>query len=172
VNVLLIGPRGCGKTTIGCRFAARTQRSFVDLDENVLERFAETSVSDVWSAHGEAGWRRAEAAMLQDVLRKADQVVALGGGTPMIDDVRQRITSQQRAGSVTVVYLQCDVDELARRLARDGGDRPSLTGADPIDEIRAVLAARAPTYRRLADVVYDVTEVTPEAAAEELDRLV
>jgi shikimate kinase len=172
VNILLIGPRGCGKTTIGCLFAGRTHRPFVDLDEMVLATFAEASVSDVWSARGEAAWRKAEAAMLPEVLRAANQVVALGGGAPMIDDVRRRITSQQRAGAVTVVYLHCEVGELARRLARNGGDRPSLTGADPIDEIRPMLEAREPTYRQLADVVYDVTRATPEAAAEALDRLV
>ncbi len=172
MNILLIGLRGCGKSAVGRRLAGGTNRPFVDLDEHVLATFAEASVSDVWSAHGEAAWRQAEAAVLAEVLRATGQVVALGGGTPMVDDARRQIGSRQRAGAARVVYLRCDIDEIARRLARHGGDRPSLTGADPIDEIRIVLEAREPTYRLLADIVYDVTRVTPEAAAEGLERLV
>jgi shikimate kinase len=172
VNTLLIGLRGCGKTTIGRELARRTDRPFIDLDDIVLATFTEASVSDVWSAHGEAAWREAEATALDEVLRAADQVVALGGGTPMIDDAHRRIVSRQRAGAATVVYLHCDTGELARRLARDGGDRPSLTGAGPMEEIQTVLEAREPTYRQLADVVYDVTGVSPEAAAVEIEGLV
>ncbi|MHC4776819.1 MAG: shikimate kinase, partial [Planctomycetota bacterium] len=92
--------------------------------------------------------------------------------TPMIDDAHRRIVSRQQAGAATVVYLHCDTGELARRLARDGGDRPSLTGAGPMEEIQTVLEAREPTYRQLADVVYDVTGVSPEAAAVEIEGLV
>ena len=171
MNVLLIGLRGSGKSTIGRELAGRLSRPFVDLDERVLATFAEASVSEVWSAHGEAAWREREAAVLEAVLRDADQVVALGGGTPMIADARRRIESCRRAGEARVVYLQCDVKELARRLTRDVGDRPSLTGADPVDEIRTVLEAREPTYRELADFVCDVTDATPEVAAESIEGL-
>jgi shikimate kinase len=171
VNVLLIGLRGSGKTTIGRELAGRVNRLLVDLDERVLATFAEASVSEVWTAHGEAAWRDAEAAILEAVLRDADQVVALGGGTPMIADARRRIESCRRAGEARVVYLHCDVKELVRRLSRDVGDRPSLTGADPVDEIRTVLEARETTYLELADFVCDVTNATPETAADSIERL-
>jgi shikimate kinase len=171
VNALLIGLRGSGKTTIGRELAGRLNRPFVDLDERALATFAEASVSEVWSAHGEAAWRDAEASVLEAVLQETDQVVALGGGTPMIADARRRIESCQRAGEARVVYLHCDVKELARRLSRDVGDRPSLTGADPVDEIRTVLAAREMTFLELADVVQDVTHATPAVAAEALEPL-
>jgi shikimate kinase len=171
VNVLLIGLRGSGKSTIGRELAGRLNRPFVDLDERVLATFAEASVSEVWSAHGEAAWREAEVSILEAVLRGADQVIALGGGTPMIADARRRIESCQRAGEARMVYLQCDVGKLARRLSRDVGDRPSLTGADPIDEIRTVLEARETTYQELADFVCDVSDATPEVAAESIEGL-
>jgi shikimate kinase len=170
VNIFLIGLRGSGKTTVGRRLAARMNRPFIDLDEQVLATFDQRSVTEVWSVRGETAWRQAEAAVLGEVLRAASQVVALGGGTPMIDDARRQIEAHRQADAARVVYLRCDIDELARRLGQHAGDRPSLTGADPIDEIETVLQAREPTYRRLADIVYDVTRVTPEAAAADLER--
>jgi shikimate kinase len=64
------------------------------------------------------------------------------------------------------VFLSCAVPELQRRLREQGGgDRPSLTGADPVSEVATVLEARLPTYRELADVEIDVTRHSPETAA-------
>jgi shikimate kinase len=170
VNILLMGLRGCGKSTVGRLLAERTNRRFVDLDERTLATFDEPSVSAVWSAHGEAAWRRVEAQVLDETLRAANQVVALGGGTPMIEDARRRIEAHRRDGCAKVVYLRCDSDELGRRLEGQTEDRPSLTGADPLDEIEAVREAREPTYRQLADVEYDVTRASPQEAAESIGK--
>jgi shikimate kinase len=90
----------------------------------------------------------------------------------MIDEARRRIEDRQRDGATKVIFLSCEIDELARRLSRDVGDRPTLTGTDPIGEMQTVLEAREPTYRQLADFVYDVTSVSPETAAVEIERLV
>ncbi|MHC4416103.1 MAG: shikimate kinase [Planctomycetota bacterium] len=170
MNTLLIGLRGCGKTTVGRVLAARLRRPFIDLDEVVLASFSEPTVHAVWSVHGEPAWRAAEVRILVDHLRADGQVLALGGGTPMITAARQRMEAEQRAGRVRVVYLRCAANELARRLTRQPGDRPPLTGSDPVAEISPVLAAREPTYRRLADLELDVTDTLPEETAGQLLR--
>jgi shikimate kinase len=167
-----MGLRGCGKTTVGRLLSDHLDLPFIDLDESVLAGFAEPTVTAVWAAHGEPAWRAAEAEILAQVLGATSQVVALGGGTPMIDDAHRLITSERQAGAAKVVYLECATDELARRLAGDGGDRPTLTGTDPISEIETVRAVREPTYRQLADVVYNVTAVSAETAAEAIGDLV
>ncbi len=170
-NILLMGLRGSGKTTIGRLLAESMRRVFVDLDERVLATFAETSVHAVWHIHGENAWREAERRTLEAVLDDVDQVVALGGGTPMIDTLRQRLEQERQTDRVRLVYLRCATDELTLRLAGKAGDRPSLTGADVVEEIPVVLAAREPTYRRLADLEIDVTITTPSTAVEAIERM-
>ena len=168
MNILLIGPRASGKSAIGPELAARRQSVFVDLDDIVLAAFDEPTVEEIWAAHGDAAWREAEADAIEAVLHGQHQVIALGGGTPMIDSARTRIEEEQRAGRAKVVYLQCDVSELIRRLRDAPGDRPSLTGADPADEIARVLTEREPTCLAMADIVFDTTTGNPTDAADRL----
>ena len=81
----------------------RLGHPFVELDERVLAAFPEGSVREVWSVHGEAAWREAESAALVATLAADEQVVALGGGTPMIPAARQRIEADRKFG------LRCKV---------------------------------------------------------------
>ena len=84
MNTLLIGPRGCGKSSIGQRLAAITSRPFVELDQRVLTMFAEKSVQEVWDMQGEKAWRNEETQQLSNALREDRQIVSLGGGTVTI----------------------------------------------------------------------------------------
>jgi len=174
MHVLLMGLRGSGKTTVGGLLARELDSEFIDLDDRVLATFAETTVADAWSAHGEQAWRAAEASVLHELLGRTaapDSVIALGGGTPMIESARGDIEAARTAGTAKVVYLRCVVEELHRRLAGRTGDRPSLTGGDPVGETAAVMAARDPVYRGLADHEYDVSTTSPPQAAAALGQL-
>jgi len=166
MNILLIGPRGCGKTTIGNLLAARWSRPFVDLDDLTLSRFSESSISAAWQAHGETAWRSAELAALHTALSNDHQIIALGGGTPMIDQARRLIENLRQTRSALAIYLRCSADILSARLRSTPGDRPSLTGSHFIDEVPAVLKAREPTYLEIADIVYDVGLESAEDVAE------
>ena len=64
-----MGARGSGKTTVGRALSLRLDFPFVDLDDVVLARFEEASVTEVWKHRGEAAWRRAEAEMLESTLK-------------------------------------------------------------------------------------------------------
>jgi len=157
MNILLIGARGCGKTEVGRRLAEALGLSFADLDELARARFPESSIAEIWAARGEKAWRGAETAALRAVLAGSEQVVALGGGTPMIEQARRLIARERRAGRAKVVYLQCPASVLERRLRNDAGDRPSLTGGGVAEEIGAVLGAREPTYLEMADIVQNAS---------------
>ena len=98
MNLLLVGPRGSGKSSVGRAVSAAAGLAFVDLDERVLARFPQDTVTEVWRRHGEAAWREAESAALEAVLAGDGQVVALGGGAPMIASVHRRITGERERG--------------------------------------------------------------------------
>jgi shikimate kinase len=168
MNILLLGARGCGKTTIGRLLAVGCGRRFVDLDDRVVARFDESTVQAIWATHGEAAWREAEVEALRQTLRTDDQVIALGGGTPAIDGARALIEAGRRHGRLIVVYLQCAADVLAGRLQDEPGDRPSLTGSSVSEEIAAVLARREPIYEALADHICQTAHEGPQAVVSSL----
>lgn len=172
INVLLIGPRGCGKTTLGRAAAAALSRSFVDLDDVTLGQFDQPTITGVWDKHGEQAWRRAEVKALMRVLEAGGQIMALGGGTPTIPQAAALIKQEKQRGRTRCIYLHCDASELAQRLRAAEGDRPSLTGARPADEIAAVLHQREPTYRALADNVLDMTAMSPEQSTDAIIAIV
>jgi shikimate kinase len=168
MNIALTGPRASGKTTIGQALARRRGMRFVDLDEMVKAQFEEDTVREIWARHGETAWRAAELSSLRSVVGMDGQVIALGGGAPMIDAARNVLTEADR---MVIIYLKCSVGELERRLKAVTGDRPSLTGADPADEVATVLAVREPVYEALAHTVVEMDGLTEEQALERVDRV-
>jgi shikimate kinase len=162
MNLLLIGLRGSGKTTIGREVAARTGMRFVDLDDVTLLALGAASVKEAWSRFGEAGFRRAEVEALRNALGGEDQVVALGGGTPTAPGALELIRAAQQAGTAEVVYLRTAPSTLRSRLEGQVGDRPSLTGADPLVEIDVVFAKRNRAYLALADAVVNTDDFSIE----------
>lgn len=168
MNTLLMGPRGCGKSSVGQRLAHVLKRPFVELDAYVLQSFEQDSVHEVWVVHGEPAWRAAEVEQLNRTLAKDGQVVALGGGTPIIEAIQHSLQDEQRAGRVRLIYLHCEAGELRRRLEGNLGDRPALTEAGSINELEAVLGARDPIYRKLADLIVEATADDPNAIAAQL----
>ena len=152
-NILLMGPRASGKTTVGELLAQKLRRPFVDLDHLTLRAFPDcSSISQAWRAHGAAAWRSAEADALSRVLRSSSQVIALGGGTPTIPAAQAAIRVVRDEGRAFVVYLQVDVETLRARLRAARGDRPPLRGSDAVDEVAEILREREPTYLALADL--------------------
>ena len=89
----------------------------------------------------------------------------------MIESARAVIDEACRSGRARVVYLACSVEELRRRLEQEPGDRPSLTGDDPMDEIASVLAEREPVYRQMADVVLECPEESVPTTVGRLRRV-
>ena len=175
MNTLLIGPRAAGKTTIGQLLAQRVNQPFVDLDDRAMKRFDQTSVGEIWRVHGERAWRQAEAnafeQLMSDTSDAQQMVIALGGGAPMVAEIRARIQELRATRRGRVVYLRCAVAELGARLRANPGDRPSLTGQEVADEIAQVVAAREPTYLALADVIVDTSDKSPPEAVAEVYRL-
>jgi shikimate kinase len=164
MDLVLMGLRGSGKSTLGRRLASTYRLRFVDLDERTPGLLGVRSVSEAWTKHGEAAFREAEVRALRAVIAEDPDILALGGGTPMAPGVRGLVSGLKSESDARsrVVYLRADAPVLRERLAGKMAGRPSLTGGDPLGEIEAVLAVRDPVYCALADQVIDVGELNED----------
>lgn len=168
----LIGLRGSGKSTLGRQLAERLARPFIELDDLTPRVLGAASVAEAWSHHGEAEFRRAELIALREAMSRPGSITALGGGTPMAPGAADLLRAERDAGRLRIAYLAAGASTLRARLeAGDMTQRPSLTGADPLVEIEAVLAVRDPVYRDLADAVIETEGRTPDAVLADLAEL-
>lgn len=171
MNIVLMGYRGSGKTTIGRKMAEHLWKDFADTDELVCRRFGGRSIREIWASEGEGAFRAAESVVVGELLKKMDQVIALGGGTVMQPQARAEL---EAASDITRIYLKCDPQVLFERIQLDAttaATRPALSPAGgTLDEIRHILAEREPVYEALADKVFDVTHVTPDDAVGHIIR--
>jgi shikimate kinase len=169
-HVILMGLRGCGKSTLGRSAAAALAWPFVDLDDHTPKVLGASSVAEAFTKHGQPAFRKAEATALEAVLRTATTpvVLALGGGTPTAPGADALLKNAQRHGAL-LVYLRAGEATLRARLAQaDNAHRPSLTGNDPLLEIGPVLAQRDPLYLDLASDVVNVDGLGESAVVEKL----
>ncbi|GAB4382628.1 MAG: shikimate kinase AroL [Phycisphaerales bacterium] len=168
-NVLLIGLRGSGKSTLGRELAKRLHRPFIDLDDETKAQMHCKTVAEAWAKYGESGYRQAETRALRKVLTRPGQIIALGGGTPTAPGARDIIERAQLGRNAMVIYLRASASTLRERLSKaDVSDRPALTGTDSIAEIDLVLARRDGLYRSIADEVIDVDHADERTSLREL----
>jgi shikimate kinase len=154
MNVLLIGMRASGKSTVGEALAMRLEARFYDLDLVVADEMGQKSAAAAIKVAGFERFRTTETRMLETLLRDRDAVIALGGGTPTAPGAKQLIQDSRESKKTRVVFLDENAQEIRSRIAKDGASkRPAILGKDPIAEVEQVLADRRPVYSELADVV-------------------
>lgn len=160
--IFLIGYMGCGKTTLGRALGKASGLEFIDLDRYIENRFHST-VSALFAERGEEGFRLVERAMLDEVSRFYDVIVACGGGTPCFFNNMELMNARG-----TTVWLNTPVERLFERLQRNRSKRPIL--ADKTDEelmafITSALKSREPHYakasaRFCATLLEDKSQIT------------
>lgn len=139
-QVHLVGFMGAGKSTVGARLARLLVWSFLDLDA-VVERHAGAPVAEIFATQGEQAFRQMETWVLRQVIDKPRTVVALGGGTFVVEDNRRLIG--ERALSV---WLDCSLETLRRRIAAASDDTRPLWG--DAEEVAHRYRARREHYAR------------------------
>ena len=162
-NVILIGPMGSGKTTVGKVLAPRLGLEFVDLDQEI-ERRCGVDVSLIFDIEGEAGFRAREQAMLLELSTRDGMLLATGGGSILRDDNRATL---RRTG--LVVWLQTTVEQQLKRLARDQR-RPLLQAPDRRQRLEHLAAERDPLYRECAHLVVRSVDISPARMALRVER--
>lgn len=145
-KVVLIGPMGAGKTSLGKRLAARLGWRFIDTDQAICVRTG-VDIPTIFSVEGEAGFRAREREMLAEILAiEQDIVVACGGGIVLDAENRKRIMQQK-----LVVFLDVSVDRQIERVGRDR-NRPLVQQHNQRQHLQSMREARLPLYKMVANV--------------------
>ena len=168
MNILLIGYRGTGKSTIARLVAERLGWNWGDAD-TYLEELAGRSIRQIFETDGEAGFRDRETAVIEELARRDQVVIAAGGGAVLRAENR---AAMRRSGKV--VWLTASPETIERRLASDSATaerRPPLTPAGGEEEIRRLLVERAPHYLACADLIVDTGSRSPAQVADEVLEL-
>lgn len=160
-SVFLIGPMGAGKSTIGRHLAELLDKEFLDSDHEI-ERRTGASIPLIFEIEGEAGFRRREAAVIDDLTAHANVVLATGGGAVLSETNRAIL---RRRG--TVVYLEAPLDTLLARTHRDK-NRPLLQDVDRRSKLEEILRVREPLYRETAHLVVATDHRAPAVIAQEI----
>lgn len=147
MNIVLIGYRGTGKSTVGKLLARRLEHELVSTDAEIVKR-AKQSIPEIVAQHGWEYFRDVESDVCRDLAERDQLVIDTGGGAILRP---QNVEVLKRNGKL--IWLTATVETITGRI---GGDtqRPSLTGTKSfVDEIREVLRDRAPKYQVAADHV-------------------
>jgi shikimate kinase len=160
-KVVLIGPPGSGKTTIGELVAARLQVGFRDTDADV-EATAGTTIADIFVEQGEPAFRTLERAAVQTALSEHPGVLALGGGAVLDDRTRKDLCTHR------VVFLDVSLTHAVRRVGL-ATSRPLLLG-NVRGQLKQLLDARRPLYAEVATVAITTDGREPDDIADEIVR--
>ena len=137
---------GAGKSAVGKQLARSLHLAYLDSDDEVESRTG-VDISFIFEKEGEDGFRKREAAAIDDLTQKDNIVLATGGGAVILPDNRSHLGARG-----FVVYLYTTVDQPVARTSK-GRDRPLLEGGDPREILERLLEFRDPLYREVADLI-------------------
>ena len=150
-NVVLVGPMGSGKTSVGRRLSCVLKRDFFDSDFEIVTRTG-VAIDYIFDVEGEEGFRRRETQMLKELCEIPNIVIATGGGIVIKEENRALLKRDS-----FVVYLSSSIAQLVKRTA-NSKSRPLLEQSSNREKtIRDLVEAREDFYQEVADVVIDTT---------------
>ena len=153
--LILIGPTGAGKTTVGRVLAAKLNVSFFDLDEEIETRSG-ANISWIFDVEGEDGFRDRETRVFADLLSQSDVVVSTGAGVVLREKNRELLIKHRHQ----VIWLQVDLKTQLDRLKNDG-NRPLSQVRDPRGKLRAMAAEREPLYQAHSAIQVQTSKNNP-----------
>ena len=150
-NIVLVGPMGSGKTTIGRHLAHELNQDFFDTDHEIIDKTG-VNIDYIFDIEGEKGFRERESKILENLCRMSNIILSTGGGIVILPKNRKIL---KNAG--IVVYLSSSVDQLLKRTAKSK-TRPLLeSSTDRKKTISELVAARDVYYREVASFIVDTT---------------
>ena len=150
-NIVLVGPMGVGKTTVGRRLAHDLGQNFFDTDHEIIDKTG-VSIDHIFDIEGEKGFRERESKILENLCQMSNIILATGGGIVLLPKNREIL---KNAGMV--VYLSSSLSQLMRRTNKSK-TRPLLENSkDRRKTITEIVEAREAYYREVASIVIDTT---------------
>ena len=165
MNIVLIGYRDSGKSTVGSRLAARLKMRFVDTDGLIEERQG-ISITDIVKSHGWDHFRELEKSIIEEISIGNDLVIAPGGGA-VLDAGNVKVLGR----NAFIIWLKADQDTLLKRMNRDPGTetrRPTLTGKETLEEIEETISEREPFYDKASEIQIDTSLLAVDAVVERI----
>ena len=152
---------GAGKSTIGRQLSTVLKKEFKDSDHEIIARTG-ASIPLIFEIEGEEGFRKREAAMIDELTQLDDIVLATGGGAVLREENRARLM-----GRGVVIYLYASLDQLFERTSRDR-NRPLLQTDDPRGKLEQLMTRRDPLYREVADMVVHTDDRSIKSVVKEI----
>ncbi len=160
-NIILIGPMGSGKSTIGKILANKLHREFRDSDHFIEEKTG-VDIGRIFDVEGENGFRDRESNALKELLSHNSQVVATGGGSVLRKENQALLVS-----TGYIIFLDTTVNQQLQRLRRDK-KRPLLQTENPRRRLEALFDERRPIYLDLADLAVKTDRKSARKLASEI----
>lgn len=142
-KVVLIGPPGAGKSTIGKALAKEMATAFIDSDSEI-EKMSGKKISDIFVEEGEAAFRKTEVEVVTQILDTFEGVIALGGGAPINIQIQQVLTGVE----YPIIFIDVSITQAAHRIGFNK-ERPLLL-INPRQQWMNLMSERRPVYEKLA----------------------
>ena len=162
MNYTLYGFMGVGKSVVGRALSEITGMTYVDLDEEIVERTGKT-IPEIFEEGGEEAFRKIERATTQEIAARDGLVIACGGGTILDADNLSSLKHNSR-----LVLLTAEPEIILKRIEAEGDVRPLLNGEDKLQRIKNLLEARNSAYTQVTELILDTSGMTPEQVAEKI----
>ena len=154
---------GAGKSTIGKRLARALNKTFLDSDHQIEARTG-VDIPTIFDIEGEAGFRKRESAIIDELTGSNNIVLATGGGAILNETNRQHLMSRG-----IVIYLRTSVSQQLARTKHDR-NRPLLATDDPESRLNELMQVRAPLYQEAADIIVDTDQRHSNQVVREIQK--
>jgi shikimate kinase len=162
-KVVLIGPPGAGKTSIGKSLAKEMGLAFIDSDSEI-EKKMNKKVSEIFVENGEDFFRQVEVEVVTDLLNRFDGVIALGGGAPINKSIRELLG----VATYPVIFIDVSIAQAANRIGFNK-DRPLLL-INPRQQWLSLMSVRRPIYEELASTIVSSDNHKPSEVAKKISQ--
>jgi len=159
--IVLVGPMGAGKSTIGRQLSNALKKDFKDSDHEIVARTG-ASIPLIFEIEGEEGFRKREAAIIDELTQLDGIVLATGGGAVLREENRRALKERG-----VVIYLYASIDQLFERTSRDR-NRPLLQTENPRQKLQDLMDERDPLYQEVADIVVHTDDRSIRSVVKEL----